>query len=264
MVAPFNDLDALETILRKHSDKMAAIIMEPMPGTCGMICPKPGYLEGVRELADRYGVLLIFDEVLTFRLSFGGMQAMSGVVPDLTALGKIIGGGFPVGAFGGKEETMKQFDPTKPEPVSHSGTFCANPITMTAGLVAMELYDQSAIDRVNGLGDRLRKGFSEALKRVGIKGQATGIGSMATVHWTDRVIGNARDAFMGVKSALELPKLFHLEMINRGIFSVSRNAFIISTPMTERDIDKALEAFEATLEVLKPYAAEAAPHLLER
>jgi glutamate-1-semialdehyde 2,1-aminomutase len=175
---------------------------------------------------------------------------MVGVDPDITALGKIIGGGFPVGAFGGKAEIMAQFDPSQPNALSHSGTFCANPITMVASLVTLEIFDRHEIDRINGLGDRLQNGFRKSLQKTGIKARTTGIGSMVTVHRTDRDMSNAKDRFLGLKAALELPKLFHLEMINRGIFSVSRNAFIISTPMTEREIDKAIEAVEATSHLL--------------
>jgi glutamate-1-semialdehyde 2,1-aminomutase len=263
LIAPFNNIDAVETILKKHKERIAAIIMEPMLGTAGFVLPQDDYLKEIRELANQYDVLLIFDEIMTFRLSLGGMQVTSGVEPDLTTLGKIIGGGFPVGAFGGKKEIMAQFDPTNPEPLYHSGTFSANPVTMVAGLATMELYDQEEIDRINKLGDRLRNGSNNAFKRVGMKGKASGIGSYVVIRWGESEIRNAKDSFIQIKSALELPKLFHLEMINRGIFSVSgRSSFVISTPMTEREIDKTVQAFGEALEFLKPYVAEATPNLL--
>ncbi len=261
-VAPFNDLEAAESILKRNQNRMAALIVEPMLGAGGVIPAKAGYLAGLRKLADQYGLLLIFDEVMTFRLSLGGMQAITGVEPNITALGKIIGGGFPVGAVGGKKEVMGQFDPARPERLSHSGTFNANNITMAAGLEALKIYDEKAVDQINGLGNRLRKGFNEGFKKVGIKGQATGFGSMVGIHWKEGEIRNASDTGMGLKLAADLPKLLHLEMMNRGIFSASRGMYVISTPMTQLEIDRAVEAFEGSLTVLKPYVAEAIPHLL--
>jgi glutamate-1-semialdehyde 2,1-aminomutase len=262
MVVPFNDLEAAETVLKENKDRIAAIIMEPMLGSLGMVPPQPGYLEGMRELADKYEVLLIFDEVITFRLCTGGLQALYDVNPDLTALGKLIGGGFPVGAFGGRKDIMARFDPAHPQTMMHSGTFNGNNITMAAGVAALRAYDHNAVDTVNKLGDKLRNGFNEVFKKVSIKGQATGMGSLVHVHWTDEDITNAKDYAMGLISAAELPKLLHLEMMNRGIFSAFRGMFCTSTPMTDAEVDKAIESFQNTLELLKPYAAEAAPHLV--
>jgi glutamate-1-semialdehyde 2,1-aminomutase len=262
MVAPFNDLDAVEALLRADGDRIAAIIVEPMPHAGGLIPPGAGYLEGLRQLADRYGVLLIFDEIVTFRLSTGGLQALQGVEPDLTTLGKIIGGGFPVGAFGGSKECMQWFDPAHPQRIGHSGTFNGNSVTMVAGVAALQNLDQAAIDRINALGARLRRGFTQAFRETGLKGQATGIGSVLQVHWGDGEIVSVRDVFLGTESAGKLPKLLHLELMNRGIFSASRGAFNVSSPMSEAEIDLAIAAFRATLEVLKPYAAQEAPHLI--
>jgi glutamate-1-semialdehyde 2,1-aminomutase len=121
-------------------------------------------------LADKYNVVLIFDEVLTFRFSTGGLQEIEGVKPDLTTLAKIIGGGLPIGAFGGRKDIMSRFDPAHEAPVFHSGTFNGNNITLAAGMAAMRLYDQEAIARLNQLGDRLKDGFTAALKEVGLKG----------------------------------------------------------------------------------------------
>lgn len=262
LIAPFNDLDAMEGILKEHNDKIAAIIIEPMLGAGGLIPPHPGYLKGIRELADRYGVVLIFDEIITFRLSTGGMQVISEVTPDITTLGKIIGGGFPVGAFGGKKEIMERFDPAHPETIMHSGTFNASNITMAAGLVAMELYDQEAIDRINGLGDRMRNGFQEVMKKAGIKGQVMGLGSLVGIGWGEGKITQARETSETFASAGELPTLLHLEMLSRGIYYPRRLLFSLSTPMTEKEIDKIIETFEGTLDMLRPYVAETLPHLL--
>jgi glutamate-1-semialdehyde 2,1-aminomutase len=262
MVAPFNDLDAVEALLRAHGDRIAAVIVEPMPHAGGSIPPGAGYLQGLRQLADRYGVLLIFDEIVTFRLSTGGLQALEEVEPDLTTLGKIIGGGFPVGAFGGRRECMQWFDPAQPHGIGHSGTFNGNSVTMVAGVTALQNLDQVAIDRINGLGVKLRKGFTQAFRDTGLKGQATGIGSLLQVHWGDGPIRSSREVFLGAASAGELPKLLHLELMNRGIFAASRGAFNVSSPMGEAEIDLAIGAFRATLEVLRPYVVQETPHLV--
>ncbi|MBW2053454.1 MAG: aspartate aminotransferase family protein [Deltaproteobacteria bacterium] len=265
LVSPFNNLNALETLLKKYQGKVAGIILEPMIGSLGMIPPQPGYLKGVRKLCDKYKVILIFDEVITFRLSPGGFQAIADVEPDLTAMAKIIGGGFPVGAFGGKKEIMEPFDPTFPDGsrrMGHSGTFNGNNITMAAGLAALKAYNKAAVNRVNKLGDRLRSGFNEAFNTVGIKGHCTGLGSLTQVHWTDRKIISAKDSFQGMISAQDIPGLSHLDMMTRGIFSAPRGMYITSTPMTNKEIDKAVKAFTSSLETLKPYVAEVAPDLI--
>jgi glutamate-1-semialdehyde 2,1-aminomutase len=265
LIAPFNDLNAVETLLKKHEGRVAAIILEPIIGSLGMIKPQPGYLQGLRELADRFGVLLVFDEVVTFRLSTGGFQAIEGVEPDLTALGKIIGGGFPVGAFGGRQDIMAPFDPNysdRAERIGHSGTFNGNNVTMAAGIAALNNYDRKTVDHINALGDRLRDGFNRAFKEKGIKGQCTGLGSLNQVHWRDGDILAARDTVVGIMGSGDLQRLLHLELLNRGVFSAPRGMFVISTPMTEREVDSAIEAFGACLEVLKPYATDVAPQLI--
>jgi glutamate-1-semialdehyde 2,1-aminomutase len=261
-VVPFNDLTALAAILETDAGRIAAIIVEPVLGAAGVILPQDGYLAGLRELADRFKILLIFDEVITLRLSTGGMQKLSGVMPDLTSLGKIIGGGLPVGAFGGRADIMAIFDPAHPRAIIHSGTFNAANMVMAAGLCALNALDQPAIDRINALGERLKGGFNDAFKQAGLRGQVTGIGSLNQVHWHDGPLINARDSVRALTAAKELPGLLHLEMMNRGIYSAKRGMIIISTPMTEGEIDKATVAFAGTLELLKPYIAERYPQLV--
>jgi len=262
MVTRFNDLQATERILQAHQDKIAAIIMEPVLGAGGAIPAQPGYLQGMRNLADKYGVLLIFDEIITFRLSLGGIQRLEAVTPDITALGKIIGGGFAVGAFGGRRDIMERFDPAHPQTIYHSGTFSGNSITMAAGVATLKHYRQAEIDRVNELGERLATGLTQAFQTIGLKGHASGWGSVVQVRWTDQPVTTPRAAFAAVAAAKELPHLLHLELMNRGIYTASRGLFCTSTPMTEEDIDEATAAFEAALRVLKPYAAEEAAHLI--
>ena len=261
-IAPYNDIDAMERILDAEKGNVAAIAVEPVLTSGGGVLPEKGYLAGLRKLADAHEALLIFDEVITFRFSTGGMQLIENVRPDLTALGKIIGGGLPVGAFGGRADIMALFDPGHPQAILHSGTFNAANVVMAAGLAAMEALDQPAIDRINALGERLKSGFNGALEQAGLRGQVTGIGSLNQIHWHDGPINNARDSFRAMSAAGELPGLLHLEMMNRGIYSAKRGMVIVSTPMTEADVDQAITAFAGSLELLKPYIADRLPRLI--
>ncbi|MEN8247034.1 MAG: aminotransferase class III-fold pyridoxal phosphate-dependent enzyme, partial [Thermodesulfobacteriota bacterium] len=255
-VVPFNDLEAAERVLKAHSDKIAAVITEPMLGAGGGVPPQEGYLKGLQGLADQYGVLLIFDEVVSFRLHEGGLQAMADVRPDLTAFGKIIGGGFPIGAFGGRQDIMQMFDPNTPDSVTHSGTFSGNAVTMAAGCANLEIYNQKEVDRINALGKRLTDGLNRAFAKAGIQGGTRGIGSLAGIAFTDKVLNDSKDVFLSMISSHELMQYLHLEMLNRGVSFLDRGMFTISTPMTEIEIDKAIEMFEASLELLKPLAVE--------
>jgi glutamate-1-semialdehyde 2,1-aminomutase len=156
VIAPFNHSNITQQIITENHQDLAAIIVEPVAGPCGMIPPQPGFLEMLRERASKFGILLIFDEVLSFRLSRGGCQELYGISPDLTVLGKIIGGGFPVGALAGSNEYLNHFAPDKVGFLGHSGTFNGNPVTMTAGLAALGDLTAVEIERLNGLGKKLR------------------------------------------------------------------------------------------------------------
>jgi glutamate-1-semialdehyde 2,1-aminomutase len=262
MVVPFNNLDAVEETLSAYNHRIAAVIVEPMMNAGGLVASRPGYLAGLRELADKYGVLLIFDEVVTFRLSPGGWQLLDSVMPDITTLGKIIGGGFPVGALGGKAEIMEIFSPEHPDSVKHSGTFNGNSITMVAGKATLEQLDQSEIDRINKLGDRLRQGIAAAFQTHGLKVNVTGRGSLAYIHWTDEEIATASDSARAAKKAGQLLMLLQLGLLNQGIWVPYRGEWAVSTPMTEREIDQAAEAVGNVLELLRPFVEEMAPRLL--
>jgi glutamate-1-semialdehyde 2,1-aminomutase len=216
----------------------------------------------MRALADRYQVLLIFDEVVTFRTSLGGYQELESVLPDLTTLGKIIGGGFAIGAFGGRQEFMAEFDPASPTRVIHSGTFNGHSVAMAAGIAMLEDLDQVAIQRIDALGERLRKGLNQVLHTVGIKARASGIGSLVPVYWGEGEIVTSRDASLHSQLAGDLPQLLHLALLNRGVFSTSRGWYNLSTAMTEREVDRCIEAFGSALCYLKPYVAESLPHLV--
>jgi glutamate-1-semialdehyde 2,1-aminomutase len=263
LVVPFNDLNAMEAMLQQHHEQVAAIIVEPMPNAGGMVPPAAGYLRGLRELADKYGVLLLFDEIVTFRLSRAGMQLIEGVKPDLTAIGKIMGGGFPVGAFGGRQDIMDQFNPLVHQDfVQHTGTFNGNNMTMTAGIAAMQCYEQDAIDRINSLGNRLQAGINGAFRTAGIRGQAIGYGSLLQIHWTDQALHTPRDARLAAVGIGKVRELLHLELLNHGVYIGPRGLVNVSTPTQTSDIDFAVATITAALHTLKPYVSEAVPQLL--
>ena len=262
LVAPFNDLDALRDLLHAHSDDIAGIILEPAIGAGGGVEPEPGYLEGVRQLADSHGVLLIFDEIMTFRQDVGGFQSALGVTPDLTSVAKFIGGGLPLAVFGGRQEIMAPFAPSHPQTIPHNGTFNANNITMAAGLATMKEFGAEQVARINQLGQRLRKGLNAAFQESGIRIRAVGTGSIIRIHWSDGKIRTARDAVAAQERALDFPRLLHLEMMNRGIFSAPRCQYAISTPMTEKEIDTAVTVMGQSIRVVKSYVEERTPHLI--
>ncbi|QQE75322.1 aspartate aminotransferase family protein [Brevibacillus composti] len=239
-VAPFNDPAAVEEILRQKGEEVAAILVEPVMGVAGVIPPLPGYLAELRRLADQYGVLLVFDEVQTLRLDLGGAQRKFGVTPDLTAIGKIIGGGFPVGAFGGRAEIMAQFDPNQSGCLSQSGTFNGNRATMAAGIASMTLLDERAIARLDLLGERLEAGMRAAIGRYAVPASVNRIGSMLNLHFTERPPVDYASTHSPYK---ELSKLVHLELLNRGVFTAPRGMWNLSTVMEETDIDQAVDAF---------------------
>lgn len=257
-VAPFNDLNAMERILEADKDNIAAIILEPVLAQGGGIIPRDGYLQGLRELADKYGVLLIFDEIITYRAHVGGFQSTVGVKPDLTTFGKIIGGGLPVGAFGGRKDIMEMFDPSKPDSITHSGTFSGNALTMAAGAAALEILGQDEIDRINLLGDRLQAGLKSELDGAGLKGRVGGFGSMALVCFTEQPFNNAREAVLAIMPTLEMTQILHLELVNQGVYAIARGiiGFTVSTPMDDQEVDLIASRFGRALEVIAPLAKE--------
>jgi glutamate-1-semialdehyde 2,1-aminomutase len=258
-VAPFNDIKLTKSIISEHHQDLAAIIVEPVAGSCGMIPPAPGFLEMLRETATRFKILLIFDEVLSFRLSRGGCQERYKIVPDLTALGKIIGGGFPVGALAGSKAYMNHFAPDNPEFLGHSGTFNGNPVTMTAGLVTLTELTVSEIDRINRLGKKLRTGLRTVLDQLQISAQVTGAGSLAQIHFTDREVKDWRSA---AAAKTDLRTIFHLLLLEKGIFAATRGFFNISTPMGAAEVDKLMDAAQSSLTEMRPYIENTSPDLI--
>ena len=248
-VAPFNDLEATAAITRRV--RPAAIIVEPMLGAGGTIPPVAGFLAGLRDLADEVGAVLIFDEVITLRLALGGAEEWSGVRPDLITFGKIIGGGLPVGAFGGRADIMDLYAP--PDPVLvQSGTFNANPLTMAAGVAAMQLLDLSAIDRLARHGERFSDGLRKAVADAGLSATLTGMGSLWTLHFTAGPVVDYRSKASADPAA---QRRFHLALLTEGVFTAPRGMFALSTVMTDDDIDEALSSIGRGLAVMSAGSA---------
>lgn len=262
LVVPFNDLVAAEQVIRTHRHRLAAMIVEPILNAGGLVCAREGYLSGLRRLADQYGILLVFDEIVTFRLSRGGWQQVEGVRPDITTLGKIIGGGFGVGAVCGGAEIMELFNPKRPDGLRHSGTFNGQSVVMAAGIANLAHFEQPEIDRVNRLGERMRRGLAGAFRSNGLRGTISGQGSLAYMHWTTHEIVTSADAARAARAAGRLVSLLQLGLLNRGIWVPYRGELCVSTPMTEREIDRLVEMVGDVLRHLRPYVEQEMPHLL--
>lgn len=242
--APFNDLDVVEQALRNYSEEIACVIVEPLMGSAGFITPKPGYLSGLKKLTEKYGVLLIFDEVQSLRLSTGGAQKIEGVIPDLTAMGKMIGGGFPVGAVGGREEIMKAFSGGFEAKLTHSGTFNGARPVMAGGLASLELYGKTEADRINAMGDRLAEGIKRSIAKHSIPASVSHWGSLLHVHFVDKRPTNYQES---IPPNEMLGKLFHMELLLRGLYVAPRGSWALSTVMTETDIDFAIQVADDSL-----------------
>ncbi|MFQ5521033.1 MAG: aspartate aminotransferase family protein, partial [Candidatus Methylomirabilia bacterium] len=195
VVLPWNDAVACEKIVRREGKRLAALLVDPLLGVGGVIPPVPGFLQRLRALTEKLGILMIFDEVISFRVAAGGAQERFGIRPDLTALGKIIGGGLPVGAFGGRADVMAAFDPRGGRStIGHGGTFNASAVTMAAGVATLEQLTPAAYERLDALGDRLRSGVAALLKHMKQKGQVSGVGSLFCLHWTQSPLTDYRSS----------------------------------------------------------------------
>jgi len=253
LLGHYNDLQAVEAVVRPHWAELAAILVEPMQGTTGCIAAERSFLAGLRALADNTGALLIFDEVMTSRLAPGGLQEVHGILPDLTTLGKYVGGGMSFGAFGGIADIMERFDPRRPDAFQHAGTFNNNVLTMNAGLVGLtELYTPERARALNSWGDRLRDRLNAVVRSRGLAMQFTGLGSMFSVHMTDRPIRSQDDAEQG---NAKLRDLFYFDLVARGIWFAKRGMFALSIALDESDGDKLVEAVEEFTQTRAPLFA---------
>ena len=259
-VLPYNDLDAAAQLFRAHGSRTAALIVEPMLGVAGGVLGDPDYLHGLRALTEEHGALLIFDECVTFRV--GPLQTRFGISPDLTALGNVIGGGLPIGAFGGRADVMAQFDPTRPEPVYHGSTFGGNNLSLRVGVAALRTYSPAEVIRLNDLGERLHRRLPEVGAEVGVRLRTSGVGSLIYLHWGDGPIRDALDVRALRLNAGKLPDLLHLELLNRGLYLPRAGLVSLSMPMTEEHARTLVDAVRDTLSTLRPYVEENLPHLL--
>ena len=247
LTAIYNDLGSLKTLFEANKNDIAAVIVEPVVGNMGLVTPQPGYLEGLRELCDSYGALLIFDEVMTgFRLSASGYQGLCGIKPDLTTLGKIIGGGLPVGAYGGKTEIMDMIAPSGP--VYQAGTLSGNPLATTAGLAMLNLIttNEGVYNRLAQKGNTLKKGIQTQLNRLGKTYTINQLGSMFTLFFTDIPVNNFQDA---KTSDLKLFGQYFQGMLKRGIYLPPSQfeSWFLSDALGDQEIEKILQASEETL-----------------
>jgi glutamate-1-semialdehyde 2,1-aminomutase len=226
---------------------VAAVIVEPVAANMGLVAPAPGFLPGLRAACDAAGALLIFDEVITFRLGYRGAQGLWNIDPDLTTLGKIIGGGFPVGAIAGHMEFMAVFDPRSGKPaLPHGGTFSANPVTMRAGLAAMELLDEVAFARLDVIGEAVRIGIDEAFRRYDVPGGTVGLGSLLKIHFADRPVRDYRSAYLTEPEARR-QAVFNRGLLNRGVLAAGYGLMALSTPMTDADVEAIVAAASGAL-----------------
>ena len=254
VVLPMNDVENGRRILRAVGGRLAGVVIDPLVKNLGFKPVTPGFLQMVREELQASGGLLVFDEVYSLRLGFHGAHATLGVKPDLIAMGKIIGGGLPIGAVGGRADIMTAlFDPHAGARLGHAGTFNANPLTMAAGAAAMRAFDRAAFDRLAAIGDRLRAGLREALRISGVEGTVTGATSMTGFFLSARPMETYRDiaAIMGADPRIgrRAEHLFR-HLLNHGVYMGSYGFFVLSTATTESDVDHIVEATLAGLRSL--------------
>lgn len=263
LVFPFNDSEAAETLVRRHRHELAAVIVEPVQRDTP---PQPGFLETLREVTDLYGIPLIFDEVISLRLGPGGAQEVFGVKPDITTMGKIIGGGFPVGAYVMLENFAEllmvpktDFPEIKSARLGFSGTFNAHPITMASGLAVMKELRPPIYEMLDRSGERMRIGLRKILDDEGIAAQVGGIGSFFHITWTKEKVYDYRTAATEERA---IARLFSLELMNRGVYLQAHPNVSVAT--SSEDIELALEAMMQGIHEMKPFIRERAPNLLIR
>ncbi len=245
IVAPYNDSEATRALIARHAAELSVVVLEPMLGSGGCIPALPEFLHMIRAETQRTGALMILDEVMTSRLAPGGLQAVRGVRPDLTTLGKYIGGGLSFGAFGGRADIIDLFDPRRADALAHAGTFNNNVLTMAAGLAGLtQVYTPEAAIALNARGDALRARLNAACRAVDARLQFTGLGSMLAVHTTRRAIVTPADAAMGDQ---KLKELFFFDMLAAGIWLARRGMMTLCLPIDDAACDRLVAAVEGFL-----------------
>jgi glutamate-1-semialdehyde 2,1-aminomutase len=241
VVGTYNDIAGTEELIRQHRGELAAVLVEPMLGSGGCVPADPRFLALLRNRADDIGAILIFDEVMTSRMSDGGMQKRLGITPDLTTLGKYIGGGMTFGAFGGRAEIMSMYDPRDPAAVPHAGTFNNNVLSMAAGYAGLNrIFDADRSQVLFDTGERLRARLNELCRSRSAEMQWTGLGSLMTVHFQSGTITSAEQ----IRPEPALRELFHLDMLERGFYLARRGMIALSLEIGEPECDGFVAAVE--------------------
>ena len=249
LLARYNDLASVEALLERHAQQVAAIFVEPIAGNMGVVPPRDGFLQGLRDLCDRHGALLVFDEVISgFRAAAGGAQQLFRVKPDLTCLGKIIGGGLPVGAYGGRADVMSLVAPAGP--VYQAGTLSGNPLAMTAGLWSLSELSPKLYRHLSKLGAQLAGGLADAAREAGVPLQVNAFGSLVTPFFTSEPV---RDFQSAIKADAAMYGKFFREMLDRGVYPPPSQfeAWFLSGAHTEADVAKTIKAARAALMAMK-------------
>ncbi len=253
IIFPFNDIERTISILDQHAEDIACVLIDPVPHRVGLIKANTDFIEALYKWTRKNGALLVFDEVVTLRVNYSGTQENYPVKPDLTALGKMIGGGFPVGALAGRADIMKVLDPSESKLLfPHSGTFSANPITMTAGRVAMELFDEQAVLDLNALTQRAISQIREAIKIADVPVSITGAGSMFRIHLTETPPTTYREAFQTKETSLLIKKLLDYLFIDEKIMMVNTCTCMFSTAITQKEVDILTRAMLNGFKFIKP------------
>jgi glutamate-1-semialdehyde 2,1-aminomutase len=252
IIFPFNDIERTISILDQHAGEIACVVIDPVPHRVGLVPGREEYIEAIYRWTRENGALLVFDEVVTLRVNFGGAQEKYSVRPDLTAMGKIIGGGFPVGALGGRADVMRVLDPTESKLLfPHSGTFSANPITMTAGFVAMKHFDNEAVDRLNRLTDRAIAQIEEAARIADVPVSITGAGSMFRIHLQPVPPRTYREAYQTKEAAGVMNELLEYMYNKEKMLLINTLSCMFSTVLTQNEVDRLSEALLRGFKVMK-------------
>ncbi|MCS6780011.1 MAG: aminotransferase class III-fold pyridoxal phosphate-dependent enzyme [Geminicoccaceae bacterium] len=249
VLAPYNDLPGTLALLEAHADELAAVLIEPVQGGAGALPAEPGFLQALREACTRFGICLIFDEVMTSRSSAGGLQARLGITPDLTTLGKYLGGGLTLSAFGGKAAIMAQFDPRRPQAIPHAGTFNNNVLAMAAGLAGLqEVATPAVLDAHFQRGERLKEKINALAERRGVPFQCTGCGTILALHCQGGTLRSGRDlAAQDPLRRERLQRLLHFDLLERGHYLARRGYLALSLPLREEDETSLLGAIDEFL-----------------
>jgi len=244
VVLPFNDPDSAERILREQGDQVAAVILEPIIGAGGVIAATTEFLERLRTVTSELGALLIFDEVISLRVAPGGAQELYGVTPDLTTMGKIIGGGLPVAAFGGRSEVMELLDPRRSPNLAQGGTYNGNPLGMAAGVAAMKELTPDVYADLSRRGARVKDQLSEVFASHGVAAQVNGVASLLAIHFTATPVTDYRSK---ATADQRMTRDFFLGLLNHGVLMAPRAMGALSTPMGEEEIQRFVDAADAVV-----------------